>query len=143
LDVLDHGIMGAAQSHSYLQSRFSYMTPQFSPDGRFVVYTSNESGAYEVYVQPKERERKWQLSIAGGFWPRWRRDGKEIYYFQRPGQLLTIPVAAASKTFATGDPLHLFDLSTAQYDRLAGQSYEMMSSTSLHSRFHASEARTR
>ncbi|MGH9256300.1 MAG: TolB family protein [Vicinamibacterales bacterium] len=54
---------------------------EFSPDGRWLAYESNESGRFEVYVQPfPEAGGKWQISSVGGTQPRWRRDGKELYY---------------------------------------------------------------
>jgi Tol biopolymer transport system component len=53
----------------------------FSPDGHLLAYTSNESGKYEIYVETVPRsERKWSVSTNGGYEPRWRADGREIYY---------------------------------------------------------------
>lgn len=53
----------------------------FSPDGRFVAYVSDESGTNNVYVRsfPISGGRKWQVSTAGGYQPRWRGDGKELF----------------------------------------------------------------
>jgi Tol biopolymer transport system component len=54
---------------------------RFSPDGKWIAYTSNESGADQVYIQPfPPNGGKWQISTKGGFEPRWRSDGKELYY---------------------------------------------------------------
>ena len=54
---------------------------QFSPDGRFVAYASNESGRMEVYVSPfPAMSSKWQVSSRGGEEPKWRRDGSELFY---------------------------------------------------------------
>ena len=57
------------------------MDGRVSPDGRWLAYTSNESGRIEVYIQPLGGSSdRWQVSSAGGVSPRWRRDGKELYY---------------------------------------------------------------
>jgi serine/threonine protein kinase len=65
----------------------------FSPDGRFVAYTSNESGRFQVYVQTFPlSDRKWQVSTDGGYEPRWRGDGREIYYLSEDRKLMAVSV---------------------------------------------------
>ena len=67
----------------------------FSPNGRYVAYTSNESGRFEVYVQTFPlSDRKWQVSTSGGYEPRWRADGREIYYLSEDRKLMAVPVGA-------------------------------------------------
>ena len=67
----------------------------FSPDGRFLAYTSNESGRFQVYVQTFPLSiRKWQVSTDGGYEPRWRGDGREIYYLSEDRKLMAVPVGA-------------------------------------------------
>jgi serine/threonine protein kinase len=67
----------------------------FSPDGRFVAYTSNESGRFQVYVQTFPlSDRKWQVSTDGGYEPRWRGDGHEIYYLSEDRKLMAVAVGA-------------------------------------------------
>ncbi len=57
----------------------------FSPDGRWVAYQTNESGRFEVVVQPfPDAGGKWQASTNGGDAPRWRADGKELYFLSPP-----------------------------------------------------------
>ena len=66
----------------------------FSPDGRLIAYASNESGRFEVYVQTvPPSDRKWPVSTAGGTEPRWRRDGREIYYLAPDRKLMSVSVA--------------------------------------------------
>jgi Tol biopolymer transport system component len=61
---------------------------KFSPDGRWVTFISEESQRGEVYVSPFSRPGgKWQISTNGGIKPRWRRDGKEIFYLSPEGQV--------------------------------------------------------
>ncbi|HKR59003.1 MAG TPA: protein kinase, partial [Pyrinomonadaceae bacterium] len=68
------------EAKPFLQStNFSQIQGVFSPDGRFIAYVSDESGRLEVYVQTFPTSgNKWQVSTAGGVFPRWRRDGKEL-----------------------------------------------------------------
>jgi serine/threonine protein kinase len=78
----------------------------FSPDGRFVAYTSNESGPHQVYVQTFPlSDRKWQVSTDGGYEPRWRGDGREIYYLSEDRKLMAVAVGAGP---AFGVPKVLF-----------------------------------
>jgi eukaryotic-like serine/threonine-protein kinase len=78
----------------------------FSPDGRFVAYSSNESGRFEVYVQTFPlSDRKWQVSTDGGYEPRWRAAGREIYYLSQDRKLMAVSVGTAP---AFGVPKVLF-----------------------------------
>jgi Tol biopolymer transport system component len=82
---------------------------QFSPDGRWIAYHSNESGRFEVYVQPfPEPSGKWQVSTNGGVTPRWSRDGKEIFYIGLDGKLMAVPVRASGSVFEPDTPAVLF-----------------------------------
>jgi dipeptidyl aminopeptidase/acylaminoacyl peptidase len=92
---------------AYRKSAFRDGEPRFSPDGRFVVYVSDESGSREVYVSdfPNARE-KWLISSHGGAMPRWRRDGKEIFYIEGR-RLMAASVTTGSK-FSAAAPLPLF-----------------------------------
>jgi eukaryotic-like serine/threonine-protein kinase len=92
----------------FLATPFQEGSPQFSPDGRWIAYGSTESGTPEVFVQTFPASGgKWQISTGGGFYPRWRRDGKELYYIAPDGELLAVEVATGSK-FAAGKPKPLF-----------------------------------
>jgi serine/threonine protein kinase/Tol biopolymer transport system component len=82
---------------------------QFSPDGQWVAYQTNESGRFEVVVQPfPEAGAKWQVSTAGGVAPRWRADGKEIYFLAPDATMMAVPVTAAGPSFEAGTPVALF-----------------------------------
>src|SRR5205807_2272753 len=99
----------------FLQTDFIETQAQFSPDGRWVSYVSNESGMFEVYVRPfPNGPGKWRVSNSGGFEPRWRSDGKELFYLTQSGptrrQLIAVPVQPAPPTsFTIGLPQKLFD----------------------------------
>jgi Tol biopolymer transport system component len=78
---------------AFLSSEFDENQGEFSPDGHWVAYASNESGRYEVYVQPFPGPGgKWQVSTAGGAMPVWRRDGKELFYVAPDRKLMAVAV---------------------------------------------------
>ena len=93
-----------------LDSEFNEYQGRTSPDGRWVAYVSDESGSPEVYVQsfPKPGG-KWQISTAGGADPRWRRDGRELYFISADRKLMAAEVKADA-TFQAGVPQALFDV---------------------------------
>jgi Tol biopolymer transport system component len=81
---------------------------QISPDGKWVAYASDESGNWEIYVTTfPGAAGKWQISRGGGSEPRWRGDGKEIFYLGPTGMLTAVPVSTEG-TFSTGSPTPLF-----------------------------------
>ena len=67
-----------------------------SPDGRFLAYTSNETGVTEVYVRPfpNATDNKWLVSTAGGMNPAWSPDGRELFYRNGSGNLIAVEVVA-------------------------------------------------
>jgi Tol biopolymer transport system component len=93
----------------YLAGTALEQQAQFSPDGRFVAYGSDQSGTWEIYVQPfpDASGGKWLVSSGGGTEPRWSRDGRELFYFS--GQsMMAVPVRL-EPTFSAGKPARLFD----------------------------------
>lgn len=97
-------------------SPFSETQAQLSPDGRWLAYTSIESANNHVYVAPftpgldKPISGKWQISLAGGTQPRWRGDGKELYYVAPDRKLMAVEVKATAVNFERGTPQPLFEL---------------------------------
>jgi Tol biopolymer transport system component len=100
-----------------LQTEFAEQFPQLSPDGRWLAYASNESGRVEIYVRPgpgAPGEGKWKASTTGGTQPRWRRDGKELYYIAPDRKLMAVAVkttAGPKAVFEAGTPEALFQTS--------------------------------
>lgn len=77
----------------FIASPGEQMHGNFSPDGRLVAYTSDESGQFEVYVETFPRsDRKWPVSTSGGYEPRWRGDGRELYYLSIDRKLMAVAV---------------------------------------------------
>jgi eukaryotic-like serine/threonine-protein kinase len=94
----------------FLTSTGSETNGQISPDGKWVAYASDESGNWEIYVTSfPGAAGKWQVSRGGGAEPRWRGDGKEIFYIAPSGILMAVPVNGESN-FATGTPAPLFQI---------------------------------
>ena len=92
-DIWALPMMGERKPFAVLQSTFDEIQGQFSPDGRWLAYASNESGRYEIYVRTfPEAGGKWQVSAAGGMQPRWRRDGRELFYVAPDTRLMAVPL---------------------------------------------------
>jgi Tol biopolymer transport system component len=97
----------------FLKSPFDEKYGQFSPDGRFVAYQSDESGRYEIYLRPFTPPGKaanptggqWQISTDGGIQPRWSPDGRELYYLDPHGRMMAVPIMLP---VAPGKPELLF-----------------------------------
>jgi len=93
-----------------LQTPFTESHGIFSPDRRWIAYVSDESGRPEVYVQTfPVSTAKWRVSTAGGTQPRWRRDGKELFYLAPDSRLTAVDVTAGS-SFEAGVPRALFEI---------------------------------
>jgi hypothetical protein len=92
-----------------LHSEFNESQGQFSPDGKWMAYVSDESGTPQVYVQSfPTLTGKWQVSPDGGSQPRWRRDGKELFYLA-PDRKLMAATVKTGQIFESEAPHALFD----------------------------------
>ena len=94
----------------------------FSPDSRWLAYTANDSGTGEIYVADFPKiGRKWRVSAGGGSFPRWRGDGRELFYVGTSGQLMVVTVTPNAAGVEIGPPARLFEASlsndaTAPFD---------------------------
>ncbi len=103
-------LSGDRKPQPFLQTEFNETHGQVSPDGRFLAYSSDETGRYEVYARPfpSGTGGKWQVSSGGCGQPRWRRDGKELYCIAPDKRLLAVEVKTG-EAFQSGVPKPLFD----------------------------------
>ena len=102
--------LGQGRPVPYLQTPFSESDGKFSPDGRWVAYVSDESGRRDVFVQSfPAGNGKFQISTGGGLQPRWRRDGRELYYFAADGKLMAVEVTTFPR-FEAAIPKALFPI---------------------------------
>jgi Tol biopolymer transport system component len=102
----------------FLRTPFGEGETRLSPDGQWVAYHSNETGRWEVYIQPflpdsSRPPDKWQISTEFGSFPTWRGDGKELFYVGPSGKMMAAEVKAVSRggrlTLKAGVPKLLFD----------------------------------
>jgi Tol biopolymer transport system component len=94
-----------------LQSPFDELQGVFSPDGRWLAYASNESGRFEIYIQPFPGPGgKWQISTFGGTQPRWARGGKELFFIAPGGKIMSVEIQTSTIVEA-GTPQVLFSAS--------------------------------
>ena len=110
-------LFGDRKPFPYLQSQAAEIGGQISPNGRWMAYTSNESGAYEVYIRPFPlAPGKWQVSRDGGSQPRWRGDGKELFYLSTDRRMMAVGVATDRPGFDAGTPTPLFETRVANVE---------------------------
>ena len=96
------------QPRPFLQAKWVFRNAQFSPDARWTAYASNQTGNWEVYVSPFPiASSKWQVSRGGGQEPRWRRDGKELFYLSADGKMMAVTVKTHSN-FEAEPPISIF-----------------------------------
>ncbi len=99
---------GDKKPYPFVKTSFAELWPEFSPDGRFLAYQSNESGRAEIYVQSFPGPGgKWQISAEGGFEPHWSADGKELFFRSPDQKLVAVPVTTGA-AFEAGTPKPLF-----------------------------------
>ena len=106
-----------SSTRSFLATPASESAPAFSPDGRWIAYTSDVSGAQEVYVSPFPGPGpRHSVSVAGGTEPKWSRDGRELFY-RRGDQIMAVGVVT-TPDFSAGAPRQLFDASAYDLSQL-------------------------
>jgi Tol biopolymer transport system component len=117
-------IAGDRKPFPFLQTRFDERRAQFSPDGQWVAYQSNESGQHEVYVArfPGAGGKR-RVSPRGGGSPRWRRDGKELFYVDQDGNLMAAVIDSRGSVLEVGDVRPLFR--TKMRDQNNGTPYDV------------------
>jgi Tol biopolymer transport system component len=109
---------------AYLADGADRPQASLSPDGKWIAYSSNESNVFEVIVQsfPDPSRGKWNISTNGGLAPRWRRDGRELYYVDGAQRLIAVDVAT-TPTFVPGKSTPLFLLPNLQLSTVSTGAY--------------------
>jgi eukaryotic-like serine/threonine-protein kinase len=116
-DIWALPLLGDRKPFPVVQSPFNETHAQFSPDGRWLAYVSDESGTREVYVQPfsgrpvasSALSEKTLITSGGGTKPRWRKDGRELFYIDQDSRIIAVPIKL-EPTFETGKPQALFQV---------------------------------
>ncbi len=113
LDMWMLPMSGDRKAFPYLQGPFNESQGQFSRDGRWFAYVSDETGRSEIYVQSfPTLTGKWQVSTEGGSQPRWRPDGKELFYVAADRKLMSVAITPGA-TFQAESPRMLFETTLA------------------------------
>jgi dipeptidyl aminopeptidase/acylaminoacyl peptidase len=110
-DIWSLAAAGDSTPTAVVQTPFDEDEAQFSPDGHWIAYRSNESGRPEVYIRPYTGPGNPQtVSTTGGSDPRWRRDGKELFYVSADRKLTAVPISMSSSPprLTIGAPVPLF-----------------------------------
>ena len=104
LDLWVQPVVGDRTPMPVLRAEFNESQAQFSSNGKWMAYVSDESGSLQVYVQSfPTLTGKWQISTDGGTQPRWSRDGTELFYLAPDRKLMAVTVTTAD-TFERGPP---------------------------------------
>jgi Tol biopolymer transport system component len=117
-DIWALSLEGERRKFPVLETTFNETNAQFSPDGRWIAYQSDESGRVEIHVQPFPGPgRRVRISGSGGVQVRWRRDGKELFYLASDNRLMAVPIQLdeQGENIEVGTPVPLFPT------RLAGE----------------------
>jgi Tol biopolymer transport system component len=108
-DIWLRQLDGDGKSTLLVQTPGSDIGGPVSPDGRWLAYASDETGEYEIYVTSFPNAKgKWQLSANGGIGPSWRKDSRELFFYSREGQLMSVEITA-SASFTASAPRVLFE----------------------------------
>jgi Tol biopolymer transport system component len=104
IETGDRGLQ-AGQPEIFLQTPFNEFAPAFSPEGRWIAYSSNESGALEVYVLSfPNRRGKRRVSNSGGAFPSWSRSGRELLFRAEDGRIMVAEYTLSGDAFITQKP---------------------------------------
>ena len=115
-DIMKLPLSGERKPEPYLQTKYWEGNASFSADGRWIAYSSNESGRLEIYVQGFPEPRgKWLVSTAGGVSAHWRADGKELYWRTQDNTLMAATVELQKAGVRVGRPERLFLLPESSY----------------------------
>jgi eukaryotic-like serine/threonine-protein kinase len=107
-------LFGDGKPFPFLRSQFNEVDAQYSPDGRWIAYVSDESGSNQVYIAAFPGPGgKWQVSRTGGTEPRWRGDGREIFFLSPDSKLMAVEVNAKESTLEIGNAQPLFEVHLA------------------------------
>jgi Tol biopolymer transport system component len=101
-----HGTgLRAGKPELFLQTPFDQRFPSFSPDGRWLAYSSTESGAFEVYVRAfPNNGGKWQISNSGGVYPVWSRNGRELFFHTEDNRIMVADYTVKGDSFVAAKP---------------------------------------
>ncbi len=108
-DIYVVSMSGTGERRTFVNTPADEFCAQFSPDGRFVAYQSNETGRYEIFVAAfPQPGGKWQASQAGGAEPRWNPNGRELFFVDNQNYIVSLEVEPTVDGFRSGAQRQLF-----------------------------------
>ncbi len=117
-DIWAIPMFGDKKPFPYLQTKFTETPGSFSPDGKWVVYFSNETGRMEVYIQSfPDPGKKYVVSTRGGVYPKWGKDGKELFYISANGYMTAVEIKLKEKP-EIGKAKELFKVNSLAYPNM-------------------------
>jgi Tol biopolymer transport system component len=115
-DIWIQPLDGSGKPLPFVASDSNENYARFSPDGRWIAYTGDESGQPQIYVVPFPGPGgKWQVSAAGGSFPKWRGDGRELFYLAPDGKMMSVAVDGTTAAFRSEAPRALFQAPVASF----------------------------
>jgi Tol biopolymer transport system component/predicted Ser/Thr protein kinase len=122
----DPGHPKLGKAELFLGGAFADFYPAFSPDGRWLAYSSNESGTLEVYVRPFPGPGgRWQISTGGGRFPVWTRDGRELFFESADWRVMAVSYTSKGDSFLPGKPRVWMGMRLRDSANLVGSSYDV------------------
>ncbi len=110
-------VTGERRATPFRETSYQEFDGRFSPDGKWVAYTSDQTGRQEIWVETfPPATQKLQVSTDGGTDPVWRKDGQELFYRSLNGNLMTVPVRNESGPIRFATPTVLFAIDATAYD---------------------------
>ncbi len=107
-------LFGDKKPFPFIQNAYNLLTPTFSPDGKWIAYSSQESGRREIFISSfPGANSKWQVSANGGAAPRWRADGKELFYISEDNKLMTVEIQEKGSSLEIGNTQTLFSVNAS------------------------------
>jgi serine/threonine-protein kinase len=104
VEISDDGVR-AGQPEAFLQTQPGERHPRFSPDGRWLAYSSNESGTFQAYVRNfPDQGRRWQVSNNGGLYPEWSGNGRELFFRTEDNRVMVAGYTVKDGAFVADKP---------------------------------------
>ena len=122
----DDAGLRAGKPEIFLQTSTDERNPAFSPDGRWLAYTSNESGTFQVYVRAfPDKGGKWQISNAGGTYPAWSSNGRELFFRTDDNRIMVATYAAKATSFVPDKPRLWSEKRLANFGTVGTSNYDL------------------